>query len=157
MLSRVRDMLVHSAVPRFLHRLVRGRESASTSKTPKTSKDDFSGPVACSANEVVAAVYGVSEGLEKARLILKVSSSRFDSVSRTVYATTTRPESSENATEAPLSPLSPIDAIQQSPTLNAVVDSQALDVSRQDLSHPAIVDDNSIALNRSSKSIYHRI
>jgi hypothetical protein len=154
MLSRVRDMLVHSAVPRFLHRLVRGRESASTSKTPKTSKDDFSGPVACSANEVVAAVYGVSEGLEKARLILKVSSSRFDSVSRTVYATTTRPESSENATEAPLSP---IDAIQQSPTLNAVVDSQALDVSRQDLSHPAIVDDNSIALNRSSKSIYHRI
>jgi hypothetical protein len=154
MLSRVRDMLVHSAVRRFLHRLVRGRESASTSKTPKTSKDDFSGPVACSANEVVAAVYGVSEGLEKARLILKVSSSRFDSVSRTVYATTTRPESSENATEAPLSP---IDAIQQSPTLNAVVDSQALDVSRQDLSHPAIVDDNSIALNRSSKSIYHRI
>jgi aminoglycoside phosphotransferase (APT) family kinase protein len=100
MVSFVRDSFNAAAVRTYLHEMIRGRKSATPSKSQKTSQK-VSGVGTRLADKVAATLYSSSEDSPKAQLMAKVSAPRLSGFSHHTDTTTTASDSSTKATGTP--------------------------------------------------------
>jgi aminoglycoside phosphotransferase (APT) family kinase protein len=147
--SFVRDSFNAAAVRTYLHEMIRGRKSATPSKSQKTSQE-VSGLGTRPADEVAATLRSSSKDSRKAQLMAKVSSPGLSSFS---HHTDTTPTASDSSAKPTGAPHSRSDYQGQTHTSHLAVVGQAMgDLDGQGSFHIADTTHDSIMYNRAPES-----